>query len=142
VAIIDSAATSVQKCFRGFFAATKRSVLVLHAAVRGYLVRMEFKRMREMQAALTVQVRAKWTTMSFVLSTAELTTRSPLPPPPRSGTGVATRPGRAAGRSTALSCLSSPCGAAAWPDAATSTSIGEGRVEIHEHLLSGLSSPV
>ncbi len=81
---MDAAATLLQKHVRGFLArrhctATKHCVLVLQAAVRGYLVRMEFKRMRELRAAVTVQVRRAWTAVFFVLSAVELTLLSLIP---------------------------------------------------------------
>jgi hypothetical protein len=51
---------------------------------------MEFKQMRELRAAVTVQVRRAWTTMS------------PIPLPPRNSTCAATQPRRATGRPTAM----------------------------------------
>ena len=58
---MNKAATTLQKGVRGFlarrrFAAAKRSVLLLQAAVRGYFARMEFKRMRALRGAITIQV--------------------------------------------------------------------------------------
>lgn len=58
---MNGAAIAIQRHVRGFlvrkwFAAWKANIILLQAAWRAYFARMEYKRMRELRAAITIQV--------------------------------------------------------------------------------------